>query len=85
MSDREHLDPAKTIIARLGGIKIVAEITGRDKSRVSRWMYPVERGGTGGLIPQREAVKLLQYAENHGVRLKAADFLQPPTPARAAS
>lgn len=72
MSDT-HLDPAKSIIAKIG-IEKVSEITGKHVSRVYRWMYPKERGGTGGLIPQTDAPALLAWAQENNVELAAADF-----------
>lgn len=73
-SQSVHLEPARTIIERLGGVDEVAKITGKHRTRVFRWMYSADRGGTGGLIPQREIPKLLQFAREAGIRLRHADF-----------
>lgn len=79
------MEPARSIIARLGGEKIVSEITGRAYTAPYRWQQPFEKGGTGGLIPQRLHVKLLDYAAANGIALAPADFLpvhpQPSAPA----
>jgi hypothetical protein len=72
MSDK-HLDPAKSIIAKIG-IDKVSELTGKHVSRVYRWMYSKERGGTGGFIPNADAPALLAYAKETGLDLKAEDF-----------
>lgn len=72
MTDK-HLNPAKSIIAKIG-IEKVSEITGKHVSRVYRWMYPKERGGTGGMIPHSEAPALLAYAQAHSIDLTAGDF-----------
>lgn len=77
MSEK-HLDPAKTIIAALGGVEAVAKITGKHVSRVYRWMASKERGGTDGLIPIEQALKLLRHARTNGVPLSADDFLPLP-------
>lgn len=77
MSDT-HLEPAKSIIAKIG-IDKVSEITGKHVSRVYRWMYSKERGGTGGLIPQGDAPALLQYARENGIPLSEADFFPAPS------
>lgn len=74
-----YLNPAKSVIAKLGGPAAVAEITKRNISRVYRWMYPASRGGTGGRIPQAEAEKLLDYACRHGVELDAREFFTAPS------
>lgn len=68
-----HLNPAKSVIGKIG-IDKVAEITGKHVSRVYRWMYPKERGGTGGLIPQADAPALLAYAKANGIKLSKGDF-----------
>lgn len=76
-----HLDPAKTIIDKCGGADAVSLVTGADRSRVYRWTYPVERGGTGGVIPTPRARKLLAWAPSQGIKLSASEFLAIPTPA----
>lgn len=78
MASDDHLDPARRIIDRLGGVEAVARITNRDVSRVYRWMYTRERGGTDGRIPQPEAEKLLAHARANGIRLTPADFFPRP-------
>jgi hypothetical protein len=72
MSDT-HLNPAKSVIAKIGIDKVCA-ITGKHVSRVYRWMYPKERGGTGGRVPQEDAEKLLAYAKDKSIDLSPADF-----------
>ena len=69
-----HLDPARSIISKLGGVEVVSSITGKHVSRVYRWMYPRERGGTGGLIPTPDARIILEYAGENDVPLEAAEF-----------
>lgn len=73
-----HMEPAKTVIAKLGGPDIVARLTGRDVSRVYRWMYPRDRGGTDGIIPHAEARKLLDHSRVNGIDLGPADFFATP-------
>jgi hypothetical protein len=73
--NKRQLDPARTIIYQLGGVVVVARITGKSLSRVYRWMYSTKRGGTGGLIPQRLIPALLKYAEQHHIDVKPEDFL----------
>lgn len=82
-----HLEPAKTVIEKIGGADAVAKVTGRDVSRVYRWMYPRERGGTGGVIPHPEARKLLEHAAANDIALAPGDFFAAPatsSPGRAA-
>lgn len=74
-----NLDPAKTAIDKVGGVGRAAQITGKHISRVYRWMYPASRGGTGGVIPHPEAMKLLEHAKENSIPLTAEDFMQAPS------
>lgn len=74
MANRISLDPAKTIIAAVGGPKVVAAITGVDRTQIWRWTQPTERKGTGGLIPSVHQVKLLQWARANGKPLTPEMF-----------
>lgn len=71
------MEPAHSIIKRFGGEAAVAQITATAYTAPYRWQHPKERGGTGGLIPQKYHPVLLEYAREHGVALKAEDFLPP--------
>lgn len=79
-----RLDPARSIIERFG-IDKVAEITGKHVSSVHRWMYPKEKGGTGGFIPYPEVQMILQFARDNGIALSPAEFIEPSSAAAAAS
>lgn len=69
------MEPASTIITKIGGEAVVSEITGTAYTAPYRWQHPRERGGTGGLIPQRYHPVLLAYARSKGISLKAEEFL----------
>lgn len=71
------MEPAKTIIKRLGGEATVSGITGTAFTAPYRWQHPKEKGGTGGLIPQRHHRALLEYAKQNEIGLRADDFLEP--------
>lgn len=69
------MEPAATIIRNLGGEAVVAAILGMAYTAPYRWQHAKEKGGTGGLIPQRHHRALLDYAKQKGVKLRADDFL----------
>jgi hypothetical protein len=69
------MEPAQTIIGKFGGPTAMAELLGIHRTRVSSWQRPKSAGGTDGLIPQRYHPVLLDYAREHGLDLKAEDFL----------
>jgi hypothetical protein len=77
------MEPAHSIIKRLGGEATVAKVTGTAFTAPYRWQYPKEKGGTGGLIPQKYHLPLLDYARANDIPLTAADFL--PVHANAAA
>lgn len=66
---------AEQIIQKLGGAKRVADITGVDITRIYRWTYPKERGGTDGLIPTRHLSVLINAANADGIALTLSDIV----------
>lgn len=71
------MEPARSIIERLGGEAVVSKITGTAYTAPYRWQHPRPKGGTGGVIPQRYHRGLLDYARENGIDLNAEDFLAP--------
>ena len=43
---------------------------------VYRWTYPVERGGTGGVIPIKRMHQMIAYAGKKKIRLSIKDFFK---------
>lgn len=78
------MDPAQTIISKLGGPGIVSGVVGIHRTRVSNWQRPREKGGTNGLIPQGYHLQLIDYAAAHGITLTAEDFMPVRTQGTAA-
>lgn len=68
------MEPASTIIEICGGFRAVSKMTGRDETRVRRWTYPKEKGGTGGLIPAEIAQVLMSKAIATGIPLTPEHF-----------
>lgn len=69
------LEPAASIIKRLDGASHVAKALGVSYSQVCKWTWSKARGGTGGLIPQRHHLPVLDLARRLDRPLTAADFL----------
>lgn len=76
-----RMDPADSIITKMGGATHVARITGCSFAWVCKWAYPKERSGTGGTVPIAAARKLLEHATRSGIDLTPDEFLAEPTPA----
>lgn len=72
------MEPAKTIIKRLGGPTAVAREIGLSRVTVSRWQTGKDKGGTNGNIPYTHIPKLYSLAKKNGVSLVEADFFPRP-------
>lgn len=68
------MEPAHTIIEKLGGEAAVSAATGTSYTAPYRWQHPREKGGTGGVIPQKHIPALLRLAVEQGIDLSPADF-----------
>lgn len=53
------LEPAHSLIERLGGKAWLSNMIGLDRSTLTRWTMP-KPAGTGGYIPQRYWPKLIE-------------------------
>jgi hypothetical protein len=69
------LEPATSIIQKLGGISSVAKITGVHPSQVYNWRRPKKVGGTNGYIPYWYVPVLVAHARKHRIKLKPVDFV----------
>jgi len=68
------MEPATTIIEKLGGPTKVARAIGVHRVRVHCWRKPRSKGGTGGNIPHWHVSALLAYARERGIELSEKDF-----------
>jgi hypothetical protein len=69
------MEPASTIVKRLGGPKIVAKVLGVSYTVPYKWQYSKAGQGTGGTIPLRYIRTLLDYARDQNIELYAEDFI----------
>lgn len=72
------MNPAHSIIKKLGGETTVAAATGTAYTAPYRWQSSVEKGGTGGRIPAKHIPVLLKLASDLSVDIDAADFFVEP-------
>lgn len=74
--DNENKLPANRILEKLNMTAAnLADKLKVDRSTVSRWTYPPDRGGTGGIIPQRHHREIITLAESVGVEVELNDFV----------
>ena len=62
-------------VTRLCGIAQLKKWTGLTITQIYRWDYPREKGGCGGIIPQKHYQTILTNALASGVPLDRGDFL----------
>ena len=76
MEASSDIGPAARVIRKCGGIARTAELVGKHRSTVNRWLLPKESGGTGGIVPAQHQQKLLAEAKRAGIELSPADFFE---------
>jgi hypothetical protein len=69
-----RLEPAYSVIDKLGGKSTVAKALEISPSSVSRWCTP-QPSGTGGTIPQRYWKQLFRLARMSGVSLRITELV----------
>ena len=72
------LNPAQRVIEICGGFRAVAEMTGRHETRVRRWTYDKDKGGTGGVIPADMQQRILDAARARRLPLEPEHFFVMP-------
>lgn len=74
MSKKKNLDPAYTVISRLGGYRPTARVLGISPGAVLRWTLPANRQGSDGTIPQRHWLPILNYAKRNNIEISLLDL-----------
>lgn len=69
------MEPARTIVTKLGGPSEVSRFLGVHRTYVYRWLWPAKRRGTGGRIPFRYIPALIAEAKARGIAMSADEFL----------
>jgi hypothetical protein len=75
MQKIEHCEPAASLIKKLGGLSVVAQITGKSVTQVQRWRLPKEKGGTGGAVPRWHAQKIFDAASASGIEVRSDELM----------
>lgn len=75
------LEPATSIIRKFGGPEKVAAVVGTTSGQVRRWRHSKETGGTGGAVPHWHIPKLIEYAKENRIKVRAEDFI-PASPSK---
>lgn len=72
---KNTLEPAHSVICKLGGVRSTARILGLSPSSVSRWMTGAAKNGTNGAIPQKHWKTILNYAKQEQLKISISDLL----------
>ena len=67
---------ADRVIEKCGGVKRAAELVGQSENWVYRWRLAVDKGGTGGRVPQKAQERLMEAAKAGLVDVTPADFFE---------
>lgn len=67
-------EPAFAIVVLLGGVRSTARLLEISPSAVSRWLAPVNKNGTGGMIPHWHWKSIIRYALKTNIKIKISDF-----------
>ena len=75
-----RLNPAwgeARLCARNGvsGPRVLAEMAGVNRSTVFAWFRPVDRNGTGGIIPANKQKRIYFKARQRGINITAAQII----------
>jgi hypothetical protein len=65
-------------VRRLVGAVALAQLCNRTTEAIRKWDRPKSKGGTGGLIPAEFQARILDYATEKGLPLKAEDLIAEP-------
>lgn len=65
---------ASRIIRKFGGARRLARLLGYEASRVYKWTYSREKGGTNGLVPAAVVPKIQALADLEKVHLTDSDW-----------
>ena len=71
---KNKLDPARTVVAKLGGVRATARVLGVNPSAVSRWMVTRAKKGTNGAVPLKHWQSILNYAKQEGIKLSVSEL-----------
>lgn len=71
---KHKMEPAHSVITKIGGVRATARLLGINASAVSRWLTPRKRKGTDGSIPQKHWQTILSYAKNERIKLSVSEL-----------
>lgn len=74
------MEPAASVITKLGGVEAAARDLGVHRTRVFSWMRDANAGGTGGRIPQRHFPTILALSAARGLEITAESLITATAP-----
>lgn len=74
MEIKNRKEPAFSVVSTLGGVRATAALLEIDPSAVSRWLTAKDKGGTGGVIPQKYWRPILRHAKYSKLEITISDL-----------
>ena len=74
-----QLEPACSVIRKLGGAIVIAKRFKKDRTTIFKWQMPKTSGGRGGNIPHWYHGELLKMAHDLGIELTPGELVQLPS------
>lgn len=70
------MNAATRVIQKCGGVPRTASLAETSENWVYRWRLDKDKGGTGGVIPPKAQMKLLEAASRGEVDISPSDFFE---------
>lgn len=74
-----NMEPAASVISKAGGLSAIAKACERSEKTVRKWLLPIEKRGTGGLIPSKCQAPILEASDRNGWGIKPEDLVARPS------
>lgn len=74
IKQNKNLDPAYSVISKIGGFRPTARMLGISPSAVLRWTLPANLQGSNGAIPQKHWQSIINYAKRNNLKISLRDL-----------
>jgi hypothetical protein len=71
---KKNLDPAYSVISKIGGYRPTARMLGISPSAVFRWTLSANLQGGGGAIPQKHWQSIIDHAKQNKLDISVLDL-----------
>lgn len=68
------MTPAEVVVSEFRGVRTAPRALGLAASTITRWSYPVEKGGQGGNVPGKHHQNILAVAKERRLKIVLRDL-----------